>query len=95
MHISKQQPPTIQTKTITDPYIVFSGHFSSFKLDTDLSEKMRVTSTPEYDTITAGGTDGMGTTNDEAYLCLKALASSVRRNKSLTLPLIRHVIHNL
>ena len=37
----------------------------------------------------------MGTTNDEAYLCLKALASSVRRNKSSILPLIRHVIHNL
>ena len=36
----------------------------------------------------------MGTTNDEAYLCLKALASSVRRNKSLILPLIRHVIYN-
>ena len=36
----------------------------------------------------------MGTTNDEAYLCLKALASSVRRNISLILPLIRHVIHN-
>ena len=33
----------------------------------------------------------MGTTNDEAYLCLKALASSVRRNKSLILPLISHV----
>ena len=36
----------------------------------------------------------MGTTNDEAYLCLKALAFSVRRNKSLILPLIGHVIHN-
>ena len=33
----------------------------------------------------------MGTTNDEAYLCLKALASSVRRNKSKILPLIRHL----
>ena len=32
----------------------------------------------------------MGMTNDEAYLCLKALAP----NKKLMLPLIRHVIHN-
>ena len=36
----------------------------------------------------------MGTTNDEAYLCLKALTPSLLRNKSLILPLIRHVIHN-
>ena len=36
----------------------------------------------------------MDITNDEAYLCLKALASLVRRNKSLILPIIRHVIHN-
>ena len=62
--------------------MIFSGHFTSFKWGTVLSEKMRVTSTPEYDTIAAGGSDCMGTINDEAYLCLKALMSSVRRNKS-------------
>ena len=36
----------------------------------------------------------MGATNDEAYLCLKALASSVRREISLISPLIRHVVYN-
>ena len=34
------------------PLYIFSGHFASFKRDTVLSEKMRVTST-----IAAGGTD--------------------------------------
>ena len=53
----KQQPLTVQTKTITHPYIVLSGHFASFKRDTVLSEKMRVMSTPEYDTIADGGMD--------------------------------------
>ena len=48
---------TVHTKTIAHPYIVFSGHFALFKRDTVLSEKMRVTSTSEYDTIAAGGTD--------------------------------------
>ena len=45
------------TDSLTHSYIVFSGHFASFKRDTVLSEKMRVTSTPEYDTIAAGGMD--------------------------------------
>ena len=32
-------------------------NFTSFKRGSVSSEKMRVTSTPEYDTVAAGGTD--------------------------------------